>query len=74
MFRNLRFRILICFILAIMPLSIYASPDFPDGGEEPPGEVPIDGGVSLLIAAGAAYGYKKHKEQKAKNRSEQNNP
>jgi hypothetical protein len=29
--------------------------------------VPIDGGVSALVIAGAAYGFKKYKEQKKSN-------
>lgn len=36
-------------------------PDPPDGGGDPPGDpapasIPFDGGISLLLAAGAAYG------------------
>ena len=39
-------------------------PGFPDSGQDPPGEVTIDGGVGLLIAAGVAYGVKKSKAKK----------
>ncbi|MBC5992596.1 PID-CTERM protein-sorting domain-containing protein [Pontibacter cellulosilyticus] len=31
----------------------------PTNSEEPPAGVPIDGGASLLLAAGGAYGLKK---------------
>ena len=31
-----------------------------------PNDVPIDGGLSLLIAAGAAYGVKKYRDGKKK--------
>ncbi|MES2734394.1 MAG: hypothetical protein V4714_21780 [Bacteroidota bacterium] len=33
--------------------------DLPPGGDEGGDPVPIDGGLSLLLAAGAAYGAKK---------------
>jgi hypothetical protein len=31
-----------------------------------PNDVPIDGGLSLLVAAGAAYGIKKYKDSRKK--------
>jgi len=37
----------------------------PDGGGEL--DTPIDGGLSLLVAAGVGYGAKKMKERKALN-------
>ena len=45
--------------------------DPPVGSDPPPPPpmdpgVPIDGGVSLLLAAGAAYGVKKYREHKKK--------
>ncbi len=36
----------------------------PDPGGDP--DAPIDGGIGLLIAAGAAYGYKKIRDQRKK--------
>jgi len=36
------------------------------GGDGDPDNVPIDGGISLLVAAGVGYGAKKMKERKAK--------
>lgn len=41
----------------------------PDPGGDP--DVPIDGGVSLLIAAGVAYGAKKAYDKRKKNQEEQ---
>ena len=38
----------------------------PQAGPPPPNDAPIDGGVSLLLAAGAAYGVKKYREHKKK--------
>ena len=44
-------------------LPFFAVAQDPGGGPE----VPIDGGLSLLVAAGAAYGVKKYREHKKKN-------
>jgi hypothetical protein len=58
----------IIFIMVIMLPSIHAQGPSDLGGE--PGEaVPIDGGLSLLVAAGVGYGAKKMKDrrQNAKN-------
>ncbi|MBN8788152.1 MAG: hypothetical protein J0I84_13760 [Terrimonas sp.] len=43
----------------------------PDPGGDPDTEVPIDGGVSLLIAAGVAYGAKKAYDKRKKGQQEQ---
>ena len=48
---------LICMALPMITLA-QAPPD--------PDDVPIDGGLSLLVAAGAAYGVKKYREHKKK--------
>jgi len=38
-----------------------------DGFDDPaPGDVPIDGGLSLLVAAGVGYGMKKVKQKRKK--------
>ncbi|MFN4298906.1 MAG: PID-CTERM protein-sorting domain-containing protein [Thermaurantimonas sp.] len=42
----------------VAPVALYAQPDPPGG------PVPIDGGIGLLIAAGAAYGAKKMKSNR----------
>jgi hypothetical protein len=44
-------------------LPFFALAQDPGGGPD----VPIDGGLSLLVAAGAAYGVKKYREHKKKN-------
>jgi hypothetical protein len=49
---------------------IHSAPPPPPSGKPgcwPPPCVPIDGGVSFLIAAGAAYGAKKLYDQRKKN-------
>jgi hypothetical protein len=35
------------------------------GGPPDPNDVPLDGGLSLLLAAGSAYGIKKYRNYKA---------
>ena len=50
-------------------LSAPPSPPAGSPGCWPPPCVPIDGGVSLLIAAGAAYGAKKLVDSRKKNNS-----
>jgi hypothetical protein len=52
--------ILIIFLL--LPIFLQAQPGFGDDVED----VPIDGGLSLLVAAGVGYGAKKIKDKKAK--------
>jgi hypothetical protein len=54
----------------LIPMMFYALPPGglgPGGDEDPDNDVPIDGGISLLIAAGAAAGgtklYKRKKKQ-----------
>lgn len=44
----------------MLPLFVNAQVD---PGEDP--DAPIDGGIGLLIAAGAAYGYKRYKKSKS---------
>ena len=49
----------------VFPLISHADPGPPD-----PNDAPIDGGVSLLIAAGAAYGLKKFRAARKKEQEE----
>ena len=42
-------------------------PPAPCGGPFPPCPIPLDGGVSLLLLAGAAYGGKKIYDSRKKN-------
>lgn len=67
-------KFLFLFILTFGIVSLCAAlppPPPPPGGEPgcwPPPCIPIDGGISLLIAAGAIYGGKKlYSKQKEKN-------
>jgi hypothetical protein len=54
------------FLLAI-PLSGHAQ--LGDDFVDPDAAVPIDGGLSILLAAGIGYGVKKAHEQRKKNKS-----
>ena len=55
--------ILSVFFVTILTAVCYSAPPAPGGGGKPvcwpPPCVPIDGGISLLIIAGAIYGGKK---------------
>jgi hypothetical protein len=70
---NSKFTLIILFILCNASLCIAAPapPPSATGGAPdcwPPPCVPIDGGISLLIAAGAIYGGRKlYKNQQEKN-------
>jgi hypothetical protein len=50
---------LVLMLMTVIPFSAMAQDD---PGEGP--DAPIDGGLSVLIAAGAAYGVKKYREHK----------
>ena len=51
-------------ILFFVPFLSHAQP--PDFGGEDVNDLPIDGGLSLLVAAGVGYGVKKIKQLKGK--------
>ena len=53
---------------AIMTIAFFMVPVFATAQVDPGGgpDVPIDGGLSLLVAAGAAYGVKKYRDGKKK--------
>lgn len=60
--------IAVMFIIMILPILASAQVDDPydtNGGLDPDG-APLDGGLSLLVAAGVGYGAKKMKERKNK--------
>lgn len=72
----MKFRITLTAIITVFSVLIcFAGPPPPPSGASgggfacwPPPCVPIDGGISLLIAAGAMYGGRKlYKNQKEKN-------
>ncbi|MFZ4399182.1 MAG: PID-CTERM protein-sorting domain-containing protein [Bacteroidales bacterium] len=56
-------KIIILFFLMVAPvvMSNVLADDPPSPGGNPAGGTPLDGGVSLLIAASAIYGAKKSK-------------
>ena len=51
--------ILLC-VLFILPTFLHAQPGFDDVND-----VPVDGGLSLLVAAGVGYGAKKLREKRS---------
>lgn len=69
-----KYYFLIIFIVTGVAYAIAGPPPPPPGGAQPgcwpPPCVPIDGGISILIAAGALYGgkklYQKHKNNNIK--------
>ena len=50
------------FLLFLLPSLTHAQPSFGDDVDD----VPIDGGLSLLVAAGVGYGVKKIKGKRKK--------
>jgi hypothetical protein len=50
-------------MLLAAPIATFAQPGFNSTDVD---DTPIDGGISLLVLAGAGYGAKKLKERKAK--------
>lgn len=53
---------MIVLLVIIAPTLLHAQPDFVDDTTD----VPIDGGLSLLVAAGVGYGAKKLRTKKKK--------
>lgn len=55
-----------CFLaVTVLPKLIMAAPIVPNPGGSSP-STPIDGGIAILVAAGAAYGVKKAIDLKKK--------
>ena len=62
--KNRNYNLLLMIICCIaLPLLTYAQPG-------PPDDAPIDGGLSILLAAGAAYGVKKYRNSRKKQQEE----
>jgi hypothetical protein len=59
---NILLIVLICITIPMITLA---------QGPPDPNDVPVDGGLSLLIAAGAAYGVKKYRDNKRKGEERQ---
>ena len=57
--------IILTILVLIFPIIGLAQPD---GFNDFTGDAPVDGGLSLLIAAGVGYGIKRMKENSAKQR------
>ncbi len=64
------FPIIALIVFILLPSLVMAQP--PDGGGDPDA-VPIDGGLSMLLAAGVGYGVKKIRDHRKKQREEQQN-
>ena len=56
--KALLYTILFTIICMVVPMLTFAQ------GPPDPGDTPIDGGLSLLLAAGVGYGVKKYRERK----------
>lgn len=57
-FKNILFTCLFS-LLAMLAVALPPGGLGPGGGEDPDNDVPIDGGIGLLVAAGVALGAKK---------------
>lgn len=57
------------FLLVLLTLPLSGSAQLGDDFVDPDAPVPIDGGVSILVAAGIGYGIKKANDQRKKNKS-----
>lgn len=68
---KLAFILLIAAVLSA-PLAYAGGPGFDDdvNNWDDSNEIPLDGGLSVLVAAGAAYGAKHLKDRKAKKNEE----
>jgi hypothetical protein len=53
-------------ILLLIIICVIAFPAISNAQIVDPNDVPIDGGLGLLIAAGAAYGVKKYRDGRKK--------
>jgi hypothetical protein len=58
------YRMLIILVCIAIPMITLAQ------GPPDPEDTPIDGGLSLLLAAGVGYGVKKYRDSKKKNEEE----
>lgn len=60
LFSSLRF--LMCVVLLSIGSVCFAQPG--DPGDDP--DIPVDGGVAMLVAAGAGYGIKRYRDSRQK--------
>ena len=62
--RSLRkFMVSMAVALSIGLVASAQNPDDPGGGVD---DVPVDGGITLLVAAGVGYGIKRYRDEKRK--------
>lgn len=61
--------LLILCVMLCLPSLLQAQGMPGDPGGDPDPSVPIDGGLSLLLAAGAGYGLKKVNDMRKKNKA-----
>lgn len=69
---NYKLLIFLLSVAIVAPLLSFAGPDDPPGGAggkdiDGISNAPIDGGLSLLLAAGVGYGIKKVRERRKNN-------
>jgi len=63
-------KLIIVLIAFFTVLTAQAQPE-ENGGDPPNNDVPLDGGVSLLIAAGVGYGVKRIRDEKQRRKNNQ---
>ena len=74
LFKNSLFTLLMIVLVLALPMLSNGQvdpPPGPVGGSNPDANVPIDGGLSLVLAAGVGYGAKKIREHNKKKREEE---
>ena len=66
--KSLKYKILLALVLMAAAFSVNADPGDPGNlgptPSTPPSGVPVDGGVSLLLAAGGSYAIKRLKKKR----------
>ena len=71
--KNYLFTLLMIVMIMVLPILSNGQvdpPPGPVGGNNPDTNVPIDGGLSLVLAAGVGYGVKKIRDYKKKKKEE----
>lgn len=67
MMKNKFYLLTAVLMIIITAIPFFAMAQDPGGGPD----VPIDGGLTVLIAAGAAYGIKKYRDHKKKQQEDE---
>jgi len=60
--------VMLVVMFSLIPLLLLAQP-CPGGGPEEYPNCPIDGGISLLLAAGVGYGVKRYRDARKKDKA-----